>query len=140
MGLHADTPVALFNRLSSNGFSVFKPCVNLWGMLRFAALMEMSKLLNTGLDADTLALCVRLCENGVNPEALALVIQELRRESAAIKVRVTFVWQTQGGTAGCSNCNAKHNGGGGGGGFNGFLIFKKVFTHLDYKPFAQKVL
>ncbi|KAK7486695.1 hypothetical protein BaRGS_00022096 [Batillaria attramentaria] len=48
-------------------------------------LMEMSKLLNTGLDSDTLALCVRLCENGVNPEALALVIQELRRESAAVK-------------------------------------------------------
>ena len=49
--------------------------------------MEMSKLLNTGLDADTLALCVRLCEHGVNPEALALVIQELRRESTAVKVR-----------------------------------------------------
>ncbi|XP_025084813.1 mitotic-spindle organizing protein 1-like isoform X4 [Pomacea canaliculata] len=48
-------------------------------------LAEISKLLNTGLDTDTLALCVRLCENGINPEALALVIQELRRESAAIK-------------------------------------------------------
>ncbi|KAK7098679.1 hypothetical protein V1264_002925 [Littorina saxatilis] len=48
-------------------------------------LVEMSKLLNTGLDADTLALCVRLCESGINPEALALVVQELRRESATIK-------------------------------------------------------
>lgn len=48
--------------------------------------MEMSNLLNTGLDADTLAICVRLCENGVNPEALAMVIQELRRASAALKV------------------------------------------------------
>lgn len=48
-------------------------------------LMEMSKLLNTGLDMDTLAACVRLCESGVNPEALALVIQELRRETAALK-------------------------------------------------------
>ncbi|KAK3103576.1 hypothetical protein FSP39_020312 [Pinctada imbricata] len=48
-------------------------------------LIEISKLLNTGLDAETLATCVRLCENGVNPEALAHVIQELRRESAAVK-------------------------------------------------------
>jgi len=48
-------------------------------------LMEISTLLNTGLDADTLAICVRLCENGINPEALALVIQELRRASASIQ-------------------------------------------------------
>ncbi|KAK6183968.1 hypothetical protein SNE40_002288 [Patella caerulea] len=48
-------------------------------------LMEISSLLNTGLDEETLATCVRLCESGVNPEALALVIKELRRESAAIK-------------------------------------------------------
>ncbi len=52
-----------------------------------SALMEMSRLLNTGLDAETLAICVRLCENGVNPEALAMVIHELRRETAAIKVK-----------------------------------------------------
>ncbi|XP_046364136.1 mitotic-spindle organizing protein 1-like [Haliotis cracherodii] len=48
-------------------------------------LMEISKLLNTGLDGETLATCVRLCEGGVNPEALALVIQELLRESSAVK-------------------------------------------------------
>ena len=52
----------------------------------------MSQLLNTGLDADTLALCVRLCENGINPEALALVIQELRRESAAVKVPLSYFY------------------------------------------------
>ena len=33
-----------------------------------------------GLDTETLAICVRLIEQGVNPEALALVIKELRRE------------------------------------------------------------
>ena len=49
--------------------------------------MEISNLLNTGLDSETLVLCVKLCEAGVNPEALASVIQELRRESAAIKVK-----------------------------------------------------
>jgi mitotic-spindle organizing protein 1 len=48
-------------------------------------LMEISRLLNTGLDEETMALCLRLCENGVNPEALAEVIRELRRESANIK-------------------------------------------------------
>jgi len=48
-------------------------------------LMEISTLLNTGLDADTLAVCVRLCENGINPEALALVIQELRRAAASVQ-------------------------------------------------------
>ncbi|XP_022085516.1 mitotic-spindle organizing protein 1-like [Acanthaster planci] len=44
---------------------------------------EMSKLLETGLDSETLAIAVKLCELGVNPEALASVIQELRREMAA---------------------------------------------------------
>ncbi|KAK3783014.1 hypothetical protein RRG08_015354 [Elysia crispata] len=48
-------------------------------------LMEISRLLNTGLDEETLALCLQLCENGVNPEALAEVIKELRRESALFK-------------------------------------------------------
>ncbi|XP_059164280.1 mitotic-spindle organizing protein 1-like [Physella acuta] len=48
-------------------------------------LMEMSRLLNTGLDEETMAVCLRLCENGINPEALAEVIKELRRESANVK-------------------------------------------------------
>ena len=48
--------------------------------------MEISQLLNTGLDAETLAICVKLCESGVNPEALASVIQELRSETAAVQV------------------------------------------------------
>lgn len=49
---------------------------------------EISDLLNTGLDEDTLRVCVQLLEAGVNPEALAAVVQELRRETAAIKVMV----------------------------------------------------
>ena len=47
--------------------------------------MEISNLLNTGLDAETLAICVKLCETGVNPEALAAVVKELRREAAALQ-------------------------------------------------------
>ncbi|KAF8909369.1 mitotic-spindle organizing gamma-tubulin ring associated-domain-containing protein [Gymnopilus junonius] len=45
-------------------------------------LYEISELLNTQLDRATLAKCVAMIENGVNPEALAAVVQELRREGA----------------------------------------------------------
>ncbi|KAI8996594.1 mitotic-spindle organizing gamma-tubulin ring associated-domain-containing protein [Trametes punicea] len=48
-------------------------------------LFDISQLLNTGLDKETLATCVGLIEGGVNPEALAAVIQELRRENTAMK-------------------------------------------------------
>ncbi|BFZ59833.1 hypothetical protein YB2330_000854 [Saitoella coloradoensis] len=48
-------------------------------------LNEISLLLNTGLDKNTLSLCVSLCENGVNPEALAAVIRELRGEKEKLK-------------------------------------------------------
>jgi len=44
-------------------------------------LEEISALLNTHLDRQTLSLCVSMIENGVNPEALATVVKELRRES-----------------------------------------------------------
>ena len=43
-------------------------------------LHEISLLLNCGLDKETLSLCTSLCENGVNPEALAQVIKELKGE------------------------------------------------------------
>ncbi|KAI9678192.1 MAG: hypothetical protein M1817_006137 [Caeruleum heppii] len=41
-------------------------------------LIEISTLLNTQLDRRQLSLCVSLIENGVNPDALATVIKELR--------------------------------------------------------------
>lgn len=46
---------------------------------------EMSLLLNCGLDKEVLAHCISLTESGVNPEALAVVIKELKRESRAAK-------------------------------------------------------
>ncbi|KAF9974493.1 hypothetical protein BGZ73_002089 [Actinomortierella ambigua] len=46
-------------------------------------LTEMASLLNTGLDRETLSVCVAMCEAGVNPEALAAVIKELSREARA---------------------------------------------------------
>ncbi|KAJ7077822.1 mitotic-spindle organizing gamma-tubulin ring associated-domain-containing protein, partial [Mycena belliarum] len=47
-------------------------------------LHEMSQLLNTHLDKETLTTCVRMIESGVNPEALAAVIHELRRENGRV--------------------------------------------------------
>mmetsp|Transcript_5603 Transcript_5603/g.18702 ORF Transcript_5603/g.18702 Transcript_5603/m.18702 type:complete len:80 (-) Transcript_5603:314-553(-) len=48
------------------------------------ALYDLSQLLETGLDRETLAILVGLTEQGVNPEALAAVVKELRREAAAL--------------------------------------------------------
>ncbi|MCJ1415846.1 hypothetical protein MMC32_002180 [Xylographa parallela] len=42
-------------------------------------LQEISLLLNTKLNRTQLSLSVSLIENGVNPEALAVVIKELRK-------------------------------------------------------------
>ena len=50
-----------------------------------AALFELSNLLDTGLDRETLAILVELCESGVNPEALSKVVVELRRESEVMR-------------------------------------------------------
>ncbi|KAH8425728.1 mitotic-spindle organizing protein 1 [Aspergillus melleus] len=46
-------------------------------------LHEISTLLNTHLDRTELSLCVSLIENGVNPDALATVIKDLRKEATA---------------------------------------------------------
>ncbi|NP_001187903.1 mitotic-spindle organizing protein 1 [Ictalurus punctatus] len=48
-------------------------------------LLEISRLLNTGLDMESLSICVRLCEQGINPEALSSVIKELRRATDTLK-------------------------------------------------------
>jgi len=43
-------------------------------------LAEIALILNTGLDRHTLSVCVSMIENGTNPEALATVVKELRKE------------------------------------------------------------
>jgi mitotic-spindle organizing protein 1 len=50
----------------------------------FDMLLEISRLLNTGLDRETLSICIQLCEKGTSPEALANVVNEIRREVTAI--------------------------------------------------------
>jgi mitotic-spindle organizing protein 1 len=46
-------------------------------------LHDISSLLNTGLDKESLALSVSLLETGVNPQALSAVIKELKSSSAS---------------------------------------------------------
>ena len=52
----------------------------------------MSQILNCGLDQRTLTILAGLIENGVNPEALAAVVKELKRETEALKVCVRLVY------------------------------------------------
>lgn len=47
-------------------------------------LYNMSHLLNTGLSAETLDVCIRLCEAGVHPEALADIVNSIRTEMEAL--------------------------------------------------------
>ncbi|KAH8811778.1 mitotic-spindle organizing protein 1 [Xylogone sp. PMI_703] len=46
---------------------------------------EISTLLNADLDRQTLSICVSLIENGVNPEALASVVRELKRDAEEVQ-------------------------------------------------------
>lgn len=48
-------------------------------------LLEISRILNTGLDMEMLSICVRLCEQGYNPEALSSVIKKLCKATEALK-------------------------------------------------------
>ncbi|KAG7037202.1 Mitotic-spindle organizing protein 1B, partial [Cucurbita argyrosperma subsp. argyrosperma] len=41
---------------------------------------HISNILNTGIDRHTLSVLIALCDMGVNPEALAAVVKELRQE------------------------------------------------------------
>ena len=56
--------------------------VSILFLFRSAALYDISNILDTGLDRETLSILVGLCETGVNPEALAAVVKELQREAS----------------------------------------------------------
>lgn len=45
----------------------------------FQAILELSKLLDTGLDSGKLSTCVKLCEAGMNPVTLAALVKELQK-------------------------------------------------------------
>ena len=46
------------------------------------SLHELSNILETGLDRETLSILLELTESGVNPEALAALVKELRKQKA----------------------------------------------------------
>ncbi|KAG2683644.1 hypothetical protein I3843_10G042000 [Carya illinoinensis] len=50
---------------------------------------HMSNLLDTGLDRHTLSVLIALCDLGLNPEALAALVKELRREPHASSLPAT---------------------------------------------------
>ncbi|KNA02850.1 hypothetical protein SOVF_214750 [Spinacia oleracea] len=41
---------------------------------------QMSNILDTGVDRHTLSVLIALCDLGLNPEALAAVVKELRTD------------------------------------------------------------
>ncbi|VYS50942.1 unnamed protein product [Arabidopsis thaliana] len=49
---------------------------------------RMSNILETGLDRHTLSVLIALCDIGLNPEALATLVKELRRDSATTTTMV----------------------------------------------------
>lgn len=44
---------------------------------------QMSNILETGLDRNTLSVLVALCDAGINPESLAAVVKEFQRETTS---------------------------------------------------------
>ncbi|KAB0391303.1 hypothetical protein E2I00_008766, partial [Balaenoptera physalus] len=72
-------------RASSSGAGAAAANLNAVRETMEKSLLEISRILNTGLDMETLSICVRLCEQGINPEALSSVIKELRKAAEALK-------------------------------------------------------
>ena len=52
---------------------------------------EMSEILNTGLDKETLSTLVSLCENGVNPEALAAIGVYINTLSLSLSLSLSYI-------------------------------------------------
>ena len=47
------------------------------------SLQELSNILEKGLDRESLSILLELTESGVNPEALAALVKELRKQKAS---------------------------------------------------------
>jgi hypothetical protein len=52
----------------------------------------MSQILNCGVNRDTLSILISMIENGANPEALAAVVKEMRKESISLNNSDIFVY------------------------------------------------
>ncbi|KAK4042280.1 mitotic-spindle organizing protein 1 [Parachaetomium inaequale] len=49
-------------------------------------LHEIATILNCHLDRRTLSICISMIENGINPEALANVVKELRKQGQEVQL------------------------------------------------------
>jgi mitotic-spindle organizing protein 1 len=47
----------------------------------FNLIYELSNLLGTGLDKESLSILINLTEMGINPEALSVIVKEIQNES-----------------------------------------------------------
>ncbi|KXZ51836.1 hypothetical protein GPECTOR_11g275 [Gonium pectorale] len=65
----------------------------------FECALELSQLLDTGIDKDTLPILLELLDAGVNPEALATVLRELQREAADYQAALARVTVSAGAAA-----------------------------------------
>ena len=52
--------------------------------MEIAVVAEMAELLDTGLNRSSVQILMGLCEHGVNPEALAAAVKEMRSEAARL--------------------------------------------------------
>ena len=52
--------------------------------LYILVLYELSQILNCGINRDTLSVLISMVENGSNPEALAAVVKEMKKENFAL--------------------------------------------------------
>ena len=59
------------------------------------SLQELSNILETGLDRESLSILLELTEAGVNPEALAALVKELRKQKPASKETISTFFMSE---------------------------------------------
>lgn len=70
---------------NQNGQNVTQSYIRLQQSQKVRKIIQnISQLLNTGLSAETLDICIQLCEAGVHPQALAEIVNSVQSEMNAL--------------------------------------------------------